>query len=137
MLYWLAIQSGMKVTERHRHGLDLFPDHGRTVPFACGATVFYNQCDLRFENPLTCAVRVSLEIEDGRLIGAFSAKSDPGYRFEIEERDHRFWKVGDKTMRENRIMRRVTRSDGTLVLEEELAYNRAQVLYDLVDEEPL
>jgi vancomycin resistance protein VanW len=136
-LYWLAIQAGMRIVERHRHGLDLFPDHGRTVPFACGATVFYNQSDLRFENPLPCAVRVSLVIEGEALVGLICASRDPGYRFEIVERDHRFWEEGGKTFRENRVWRRVLRADGSLVLEELLAHNRAQVLYDVRSEEPL
>ena len=137
MLYWLAIQSGMKITERHRHGLDLFPDHGRTVPFACGATVFYNQADLRFENPLQVPVRLSFEIADDALIGRLSAERDPGYRFQVVERDHRFWSEAGKTFRENRILRRVTLANGQVILEEELAHNFAQVLYDVETEEAL
>ncbi len=137
MLYWLAIQSGMKITERHRHGLDLFPDHGRTVPFACGATVFYNQSDLRFENPLPVPVVLSFKIDNDALIGMISAERDPGFRFQVTERNHRFWSEAGKTFRENRILRRVTLPDGTLILEEELAHNRAQVLYDVETEEAL
>ncbi len=137
MLYWLAIQSGMKITERHRHGLDLFPDHGRTVPFACGATVFYNQADLRFENPLPAPVILSFKVEGDALIGKISAERDPGFRFQVIEKDHRFWSEEGKTFRENRILRRVTLENGTSILEEELAHNRAQVLYDLETEEAL
>ena len=27
LLYLLAVKSGLEIVERHRHGLDLFPDH--------------------------------------------------------------------------------------------------------------
>src|SRR5262245_33438351 len=35
MLYLIALRAGMRIVERHRHALDLFPDDGRTVPFGC------------------------------------------------------------------------------------------------------
>lgn len=130
MLYWIAINAGMKITERHRHGLDLFPDHGRTVPFACGATVFYNQADLRFVNPLDVPVLLSLTVVGETLIGRLLATEDPGLRFVVYEKDHSFKKQDGRTLRENRIMRRVLSPDGRTLVDEEIAHNRAVVLYD-------
>ena len=77
----------MKIEERHRHGLDLFPDHGRTVPFGCGATVYYPYADLKFSNPLPFPVLIETFLSDGQLIGRIRADTDPGFSFEIEERD--------------------------------------------------
>src|SRR5260370_34676795 len=98
----------MKVVERHRHGLDLFPDHQRTVPFGCGATVFYNYADLRFENPLPQPVLLRCRIERRCLVGQLLTVDDPGWTVEVYEVGHRFFQEGDMRMRENRIRRRFT-----------------------------
>src|SRR5262245_7566398 len=87
LLYLLALRAGMRIVERHRHALDLFPDHGRNVPFGCGATVFYNLADLRFENALAGPVLVRLEVRDGALCGALVAEEEPMYRIEVYEVD--------------------------------------------------
>lgn len=130
LLYWLALAGGMKIVERHRHALDLFPDAGRTVPFGCGATVFYNYADLRFENPLPCAVRVGLWIEDGFLRGELRAEAAVPWRVEIREEGHRFFREGDAWMRENRIRRRFLLPGGGVLRDEEIAHNVARVLYE-------
>ena len=129
MLYWLAINSGMLIVERHRHELDLFPDHKRTAPFGCGATVFYNYNDLRFENPLPYEVLVGMEIIDHQLRGRLYVWQDPGFYIVIEERDHRFFEENGQRMRENKIFRIIRSRDESLMREELLASNRCRVKY--------
>ena len=67
LLYLIALQSGMEIVERHRHGLDLFPDHGRTIPFGCGATVFFPYADLKFSNPHSFPVLIETVLRGGQL----------------------------------------------------------------------
>ncbi|MBN1434348.1 VanW family protein, partial [Candidatus Fermentibacterales bacterium] len=50
LIHWMVLHSDLCVTERHRHGFDPFPDDGRTLPFACGATIYYNYKDLQITN---------------------------------------------------------------------------------------
>lgn len=135
LLYLLALRAGLKIVERHRHALDLFPDHGRTVPFGCGATVFYNRADLRFENPLSFPVILRLEVVERALRGRITSAQDPGFRVQVYEVDHRFLREGGGWIRENRLRRQIRRCDGTLIVDEEIAHNRARVAYqpDLVD----
>jgi len=116
--------------ERHRHGLDLFPDHQRTVPFGCGATIFYNYADLRFENPLPQRVLLQLRIEQRTLVAELWTENDPGWTVEVYEVDHRFFREGDAWMRENRIRRRFRLPDGTVLLDQEVAHNRGRVMYE-------
>jgi vancomycin resistance protein VanW len=132
LLYLLALRAGMNVVERHRHALDLFPDHGRAVPFGCGATVFYNYADLRFENPLPEPALLALRIEGDALVGELRAERDPGFRVEVYEVGHRFERDADGGwLRENRIRRRITRADdGAVLADHEVAHNRARVLYE-------
>jgi vancomycin resistance protein VanW len=139
MIYWLALRAGMRIVERHRHTLDLFPDDGRTVPFGCGATVFYNLADLRFENPWPDPVVLRIGIADGALRGTLAAPRDPGFRVEVYEVGHRFFRAGASgragkkddgaLFRENRIRRRITTAAGALVCDVEVAHNRGRVLY--------
>jgi vancomycin resistance protein VanW len=133
-LYLLALSAGMKVVERHRHGLDLFPDHQRTVPFGCGATVFYNYADLRFENPLPLSVLLRFRIESRELVGEFWTTEAPDWTVEIYEVDHRFFRESGVWMRENRIRRRFTRADGVVLLDQEVAHNRGRVMYEPTEE---
>jgi vancomycin resistance protein VanW len=130
MLYLLALLGGMKIVERHRHALDLFPDKGRTVPFGCGATVFYNYADFRFENPLPQPVLLLTAVRRGELVGEIRAARDPGWRAEIYETDHRFVRVSDGWERENTIRRRFVRFDGSVLVDEQVAHNRGRVLYE-------
>lgn len=133
LLYLLALRGGMRVVERHRHALDIFPDAQRTVPFGCGATVYYNRCDLRFENPFSQPVRLDLKVfggPDGAMLeGWLRCAQDPGVRFEIEERDHRFTETNGAWWRENRIVRRVLSPTGALLAEFTVARNRGRTLY--------
>jgi vancomycin resistance protein VanW len=129
-LYLIALRGGMKIVERHRHALDLFPDHNRTVPFGCGATVFYNYADLRFENPLPQPVLLRLHIEAGLLTTELWTTEDPGWTVEIYEVDHRFLRDAEGWRRENRIRRRFRRADGSVLLDQEIAHNRGRVLYE-------
>jgi vancomycin resistance protein VanW len=134
MLYLLALQGGMKIIERHRHCLDLFPDYQRSVPFGCEATVFYNYADLRFENPLEQSVLLKIWIENRFLIGELWCIHDPGWAIEIYEKGHRFFQDGTIWFRENRIYRRFTRSDVYVLLEQEVAHNYGKVMYKLEDQ---
>lgn len=130
LLFLLFLRSGLDVVERHRHGLDLFPDHGRTVPFGCGATVFYNYADLRVRNPLPQEVLVRLTLEGGCLVGRVFSRCRTGTQIEVYEVDHLVRRDGDGWLRENRIRRRFRDSTGTTIWDEEVAHNRGRCLYD-------
>ena len=72
--YWVAVRAGMRIVERHRHGLDLFPDQERTVPFGCGATVVSNYADFRFENPFAESVLMRARVDRNPLASAALAE---------------------------------------------------------------
>ncbi len=134
MLYVLALRAGMNIVERHRHTLDLYPDDARTVPFGCGATVFFNLADLRFENPLPVPVLLDFRVADGLLTGALRTHADPGFRASVYEVDHRFEREpGGSWVRENRIRRAIRTPGGEVLCDHEVAHNRARVCYEPAD----
>ncbi len=127
--YWVAVQAGMRIVERHRHGLDLFPDQERTVPFGCGATVVYNYADFRFENPYPQPVMLRARVADDSFISEIWARNDPGVTIDVEEVDHRFFRDGPDWYRENRLRRRVRGRAGELISDVEVAHNKGRVMY--------
>lgn len=129
LLYLLGLRAGLRVVERHRHALDIFPDVQRTVPFGCGATVFYTHADLRLQNPYPWPIRLDLKLLDGHVCGWLRSPEDPGVRFEIVERDHRFVERDGAWWRENRIVRRILAPSGRLIAEFTVARNRGRTLY--------
>ncbi|MED5371119.1 MAG: VanW family protein [Myxococcota bacterium] len=126
LLYYLAAVGGLEVLERHRHGLDLFPDDDRRVPFGLGATVFYPHRDLRLRNPFPQPVHLQFQVRDGQLHGRLSLAQDPGLRFQVVEEGHRFVRRPDGIWRENHLFR--VGSDGRREL---LSHNLAKVTYTL------
>lgn len=129
LLYWLALCAGATIVERHRHALDLFPDRERTVPFGCGATVFYNYADLRFANPLAEPLLLCLAVRDGQLHGSLRSARPAPWRVEVEEREHRFFQREGAWYRENRVYRRFLR-EGEAPREELVSHNVGRVLYE-------
>ncbi len=128
MLYWMALHLGLDVIERHRHSYDLFPDSGRTLPFGCGATVFYNYVDLRFRNTLPFPVAFRFGISDGLLRGeAFGTRKLP-FAIKVFETDHAFYEEDGLRRRRNRIWKRVAAA-GCRDMVEMVAENDCQVLY--------
>ncbi len=130
LVLWLGVHAGLDIVERHRHGLDLFPDDDRDVPFGLGATVFYPHRDLVLRNPHPWPVSLRLWVEDLRLHGEARCIRDPGVRWEVEEAGHRFVQVDDANYRENRIIRHELRG-GRRVGSAPLMDNRARVAYPL------
>jgi vancomycin resistance protein VanW len=127
MFFWLGLHAGLVVVERHRHGFDLFPDEERTVPFGCGATVFFPTLDLKMANTDQLPVLFRLWIEAGGLHGEVRFPSQPSERWSIVEEGHRFFSQEGTLFRENEIFRVV--DDGSTAQRELLAKNRAVVCY--------
>ncbi len=132
LLHWMALQTPMEITERHRHSFDPFPDYRRTVPFGTGATVFYNYLDLMFKNNTTWRFQLKTWVTENSLQGEIRTEKILPCRFEIEERNHRFIRIGGTVYRENELWRKETDPiTSKLVAEELIMKNHAEVRYDV------
>lgn len=125
---WLAVHAGLELPTRHRHGLDLFPDEARTVPFGLGATVFFPTRDLVLRNPHDQPVRLGFQIVEGHLVGEARLASPLDTSFHVEERDARFERIDGVVYRFNRLVR--VHEHG----EEPLWSTRARVAYPVSEE---
>jgi vancomycin resistance protein VanW len=88
MIYWMALHTELSITERWRHGFDVFPDEGRTQPFASGATCSYNYIDLQITNNTPHSYQLRMHIEGDYLVGEWRADESARYSYRVVERDH-------------------------------------------------
>ncbi len=130
LLYWMVLHSPLSITERWRHGFDVFPDSNRSIPFACGATLAYNYIDLQFQNNTPNTFQIHVWLDDEFLHGDLRCSESLSYRYEIYETDHQFkqqpW--GGYT-RHNRIWKRITDLHNQDTTEELVSENNAIMMY--------
>ena len=131
LLYWMALQSPVRIVEHHHHAADLFPDDDRIQPFGSGATVFFNYVDLRFANETDRTLQLRVWLTDHYLQGEVRSDLTWPESYLVEERDHRFVREPDGTVfRENELWRlTVDAATNEVRVEELVTRNRAEVRY--------
>lgn len=130
LIYWMTLHTPLEVTERHRHGYDVFPDSNRTQPFGSGATCYYPYGDLMIYNPTNRPFQLCLWVGDEYLEGEWRSLEPPEHTYRIVEKDHEMrseWWGGFS--RHNRLYKQVLTPDGRLVSETLAAENHAMMMY--------
>lgn len=132
LLFWLALHTPLKITERHHHSFDSFPDEQRVLPFGSGASVYYNYVDLQFYNPTKQKFQFKVWLTDQHLRGSVHTDQEWPFSYHIEERNHQFIKKDNKNYRENEIWRKIIdKRAGNKLGEELLITNFSEVKYEL------
>lgn len=130
LLFWMFAHSPLKITERYRHGFDVFPGVNRKVPFGAGATLSYNHVDLQVYNSTTLSFFIELKVDETHLIGRLFSSEPLKETFKIEERNHlieqQFW---GGYSRHNQIYKITTNLEGE-GKEELLVENNAIMMYN-------
>ncbi|NME72589.1 VanW family protein [Flammeovirga aprica] len=88
LLFWLFAHSPLSITERYRHGFDVFPDINRKVPFGAGATLSYNHIDLQVKNETANTFQLHLWLDKTHLNGELRSKDKVRAEYEVVERNH-------------------------------------------------
>jgi vancomycin resistance protein VanW len=137
LIYWMTLHTPLTVTERYRHGYDVFPDSGRSQPFGSGATCYYNYVDLQIVNRTDQTYQLRVALTDTDLQGEWRADAPPVYNYEIYERQHsitaEYW---GGYVRRNVICRRTYNREGERIADEIVAENQAVMMYEPLLEEP-
>jgi len=130
LIFWMTLHTPLTVTERHRHGYDVFPDSDRTQPFGSGATCFYPYGDLMIRNDTADDYQLLVTVGEHDLIGEWRCSAAPECRYEIVERDHEmraeYW--GGYT-RHNVLWQQRFDADGVLLDEKPVVRNDAIMMY--------
>ena len=116
LIFWMTLHTPLTVTERHRHGYDVFPDSDRTQPFGSGATCFYPYGDLMIRNDTQTTFRLHVTVGGEFLEGEWRADRRPEYSYRVVERDHcmqsEYW---GGYSRHNKLYREVYDAEGRCV----------------------
>lgn len=67
ILYYLALQSGLKILERYPHSMDIYKEEERFTPLGSDCTVVYGYKDLQIQNIFSFPVQFKCHIEDHEL----------------------------------------------------------------------
>ena len=130
LIFWMTLHTPLTVTERHRHGYDVFPDANRTQPFGSGATCFYPYLDLMIRNDTQETWQLRVRVGETDLEGEWRVSSALAERYEVVERNHemraQYW---GGYIRHNELYRRRFSEDGTLLEELPVAVNDAVMMY--------
>jgi vancomycin resistance protein VanW len=132
LIYWMTIHTDLTIVERWRHGFDVFPDAGRTQPFASGATCAYNYIDLQIRNDTEAIYQLRVHPEGDWLRGAWLCEAAPRHRFEVIEKAHAFkMEYWGGYSRHNEIWRkRFDVASGEMADEEFVTANHAIMMYE-------
>ncbi|MDK2812756.1 MAG: vancomycin resistance protein VanW [Clostridiales bacterium] len=129
LIFWMTLHTPLTVTERHRHGYDVFPDANRTQPFGSGATCFYPHGDLMIQNNTEEAFQLIVWVGEENLYGEWRAMSPPTVEYRIVERAHRMQlEPWGGYSRHNELWRE-TIDDGQIICEELVVHNDAMMMY--------
>jgi vancomycin resistance protein VanW len=131
LIYWLVLHSPLQIIERHHHSFDPFPDQGRILPFASGATVMYNYRDLRFVNQTDNTFQLRFWLDHKCLNGDLRCCKYQEIRYKVFEKKHYFEQVNGQYYRSNELWRQLkSKSEHGKVLKEEfIVRNYAEVKY--------
>ena len=131
LIYWLALHSPLIVTERHHHSFDPFPDDGRILPYASGATVFYNYLDLQIKNDTEMSFQINLWLTDKALEGEIRINKELDYVYHVFEKGHKFYEENGKKFRSNELWRKkaLKKGNGTILETEFIVKNKGEVMY--------
>lgn len=138
LIYWVAIHTDLTITERWRHGFDVFPDAGRSQPFGSGATCSYNYIDLQIRNDTRDTYQLRLHLDETYLHGEWRCGAPARHRFEIVERDHAIRAEWWGGYSRHNTLHRLRRNLETAMVEgdEFLTENHAIMMYEPLLEPP-
>jgi len=131
LLHWLALHSPLKITERHHHSVDPFPDDGRVLPWASGAAIFYNYLDFQLTNKTHWTFQINLWLTEKLLEGEIRVNEELDFAYHVIEKNHKFLKKGESYFRTNEIWRKKIAKfrSGELIEREKIAENFGKVMY--------
>ena len=130
LIYWMALHSPLRVTERHRHSHDVFPDENRTQPFGSGATCAYNSLDLQIYNGTEDNYQLLLYVTKEELVGELRSNEAPMNKYKVYEKEQSITSsIWGGYIRNNSIYRRIYNKNIGLIKDEYITENHAYMVY--------
>lgn len=132
LIHWMVLHSELTITEHHHHdGLDLFPDHGRQIPFGTGTSISYNYLDYRVTNNTSNIYQLRLWVDDKYLCGELRADAEQPHTFHIHAENEYFSRQDGIVYRNGQVYRdTIDRITGRVLESTLIRTNHARVMYE-------
>ena len=132
LIHWMVLHSDLTITEHHHHdALDLFPDHGRQIPFGTGTSISYNYIDYRVKNETSNTYQLRLHVDDEYLCGELRAVEQLPHTFHIHAEGEYFSRENGVVYRNGEVYRdTIDRISGECVDSQLIRTNHARVMYE-------
>ena len=132
LIHWMVLHSELTITEHHHHdALDLFPDHGRQIPFGTGTSISYNYIDYRVKNNTNNTYQLRLYVDEEYLCGELRAVEPLPHTFHIHSEGEYFSREDGVVYRNGKVYRdTIDRSTGECLESQLIRTNHARVMYE-------
>lgn len=132
LIHWMVLHSELTITEHHHHdALDLFPDHGRQIPFGTGTSISYNYIDYRVKNNTDNTYQLRLHVDDEYLCGELLAVEQLPHTFHIHAEGEYFSREDGVVYRNGKVYRdTIDRNTGECIESQLIRTNHARVMYE-------
>ena len=132
LIHWMVLHSDLTITEHHHHdALDLFPDHGRQIPFGTGTSISYNYIDYRVKNNTQNTYQLRLWTDDEYLCGELRATNSLLHTFHIHAEGEYFSREDGVVYRNGKVYRDTfDRNTGECTDHQLIRTNHAKVMYE-------
>ncbi len=132
LVHWMVLHSDLTITEHHHHdALDLFPDHGRQIPFGTGTSISYNYIDYRVQNNTSNTYQLRLWVDGEYLCGELRATTPQEHTFHIHAENEYFSREDGVVYRNGKVYRDViNRETGECLDSQLIRTNHAKVMYE-------
>ena len=132
LIHWMVLHSELTITEHHHHdALDLFPDHGRQIPFGTGTSISYNYIDYRVKNNTDNTYQLRLHVDDEYLCGELLAVEQLPHTFHIHAEGEYFSRENGVVYRNGKVYRdTIDRNTGECIDSQLIRTNHARVMYE-------
>lgn len=136
LIHWMVLHSDLTITEHHHHdGLDLFPDHGRQIPFGTGTSISYNYIDYRVKNNTQNTYQLRLWVDGEYLCGELRATDTLSHTFHIHAEGEYFSREDGVIYRNGQVYRdTIDRNTGECIDHQLIRTNHAKVMYECTPE---
>lgn len=130
LIHWMALHSGLTITERSEHSFDPFPDNGRVLPWGTGCSIVYNYVDLQLRNDTRSTFQLRVSVGERYLEGDLRASEEQPTSYRVYAANERFYRLRGDLVRANQIWRTmIDRRTGNRLGEQLLRDNCALVKY--------
>ena len=121
-LFWLFLHTPLTIVERHMHKIKEFPNPSESDPCGVDATILEGWLALRARNDTDQPLQIELAQDDTWYYGRILTRYPPQKRYDVVNRNLRYFQKGGKTWESVQVVRRALDIKSGAVLSEEALY---------------